>query len=240
MDTSLSSVLELYCKMVSIAMQSLNQEKSGLDHKEYGLLKSLNTPTKIQDFLNSLPFNFEQDGQTHYSVRETLKNAKAHCFEGALVAAAALWLNGHKPLLLDLKTARPDFDHVVTLFSAKGGPASGGRKYWGALSKTNHAVLRYREPIYQSVRELAMSYFHEYFLPNGRKTLRSFSKPFDLSKTVFDNSTNWLTSEENLAELAHQLDRSVHTNILSLKQARSLRKTDKIEIIAGEIMEYNK
>jgi hypothetical protein len=121
---------------------------------------------------------------------------------------------------------RPDLDHVVTLFRKDG--------YWGAVSKTNHAVLRYREPVYKNIRELVMSYFHEYFLFDGRKTLRAFSKPFDLSK----HGTSWITTEENLATLAHLLDTSPHTKILSPKQIRNLRKADKIEIKAGKIVEY--
>ena len=149
---------------------------------------------------------------------ETLKAGEAHCFEGALVAAAALALQGQRPLILDLKTVRPDFDHVVALFKEG--------TYWGAVSKTNHAVLRYREPVYKSVRELVMSYFHEYFLwENGKKTLRSYSKPFDLSKQKID----WLTSKENLADLAHTLDISPHTKILTPKQVKNLRKADQIE-----------
>ena len=189
-------------------------------------LKNLSTPVKVQDFLNKLPFNFEKHGETHNSVEVSLKRNKAHCFEGALIAAAALALQGRRPLLLDLVTVRPDFDHVVALFKE-------GR-YWGAISKTNHAVLRYRDPIYKSVRELAMSYFHEYFLNNGKKTLRSFSKPFDLSKL----GTNWITTEENLADLAYTLDISPHSNILSPKQVRNLRKAEKIETQAGKITEY--
>ncbi len=206
--------------------QRITQQSSGLDHKEYQLLKRLNTPAKIQDFLNAQPFNFEKKGETHHSVRYTLKAGQSHCFEGALLAAAALWINGHKPLLLDLKTVRPDFDHVVALFQRDG--------HWGALSKTNHAVLRYREPVYKNIRELVMSYFHEYFLWSGKKTLRSFSKPFDLSKL----GTYWLTTEENLADLAHLLDTSPHTKILSLKQIRNLRQAEPIEIKAGKIIEY--
>src|ERR1700733_9427348 len=128
-------------------------------------LKKLSTPAKIQDFLNSLPFNFEKKGETCRSPKASIEADTAHCFEGALIAAAALSLRGQKPLLLDLKASGKDMDHVVALFKRDG--------KWGAISKTNHAVLRYREPVYASVRELAMSYFHEYFLPSGVKTLRS-------------------------------------------------------------------
>ena len=208
--------------------QFLNVDKSGFTQQDWRILKKLNTPSKIQDFINSLPFNFEKGGPTRYSVRYTLKHKRAHCFEGALLAAAALWVHGFRPLLLDLKTVRPDFDHVVALFQQD--------SHWGAISKTNHSVLRYRDPIYKNMRELALSYFHEYYLPNGKKTLRSFSKPFDISKY----HTKWLTTTENLAELAHALDRSPHTNILSPKQIKNLRKVDKIEIEAGDIVEYKR
>ncbi|MSR87681.1 MAG: hypothetical protein EXS69_00720 [Candidatus Zambryskibacteria bacterium] len=208
-----------------MVVQKIAQEISGLEHKEWQLLKSLNTPAKVQDFLNSLKFNFEKNGETHRSVSEVLKSNEAHCFEGALVASAALWIQGRKPMLLDLVTVHPDFDHVVALFKEG--------EFWGAVSKTNHGVLRYREPIYKSIRELSMTYFHEYFLSNGKKTLRKFSKPFDLSLNA-----EWLTTRDNLAWLAHKLDCSPHFNILSPKQIRNLRKADKVEIEVGNIVEY--
>src|SRR3989344_4797858 len=145
-------------------------EHSGLGKFKWRTLKRLNTPEKIQDFINRLPFNFEKRGETYMSVARSLKTGRIHCFEGALIAAAALWIQGERPLLLDLKPDKSDIDHVVALFRRNG--------FWGAISKTNHAVLRYREPVYKSIRELAMSYFHEYFLNNGKKTLRSYSRPF--------------------------------------------------------------
>lgn len=163
------------------------------------------------------------------SPARALEAGKAHCFEGALIAALALEMHGHKPLLLDLKTTEDrDVDHVVALFKQDG--------YWGAISKTNHAVLRYREPIYKTIRELALSYFHEYFLNNGEKTLRSYSKPFDLSKVKID----WRESKENLFKLVEILDKSPHTQILNKKQIKNLRKADKIEIQAGKIVDYRK
>ncbi len=206
--------------------QPVTKELLGLEHKEWTKLKGLNTPAKVQDYINSLPFNLEKEGETHHSVRFTLMNQKAHCFEGALLSAAALWIQGQKPLLLDLKAVRPDFDHVVALFQRNG--------YWGAISKTNHAVLRYREPIYRDIRELAMSYFHEYFLFNGKKTLREYSEPFDLSQ----HGLEWLTTEENLADLAHILDKSPHHKILNKAQIKQLRKADKIEIESSKDQEY--
>jgi hypothetical protein len=216
----------------------LNFEQSGLNKEEWRELKSLSNPKKIQNFLNSLKFNFEKRGETHKSVRETLRTRTAHCFEGGLLATAALWVQGRRPLLLDLKTVRPDFDHIVALFQDR------ETGTWGAISKTNHAVLRYREPVYRDIRELAMSYFHEYFLFSGKKTLRSFSEPFDLSKIMPDHSkkkgggVNWLTTEENLAPLVHVIDLSPHTKIVTPKQVKNFRKADKIEIAAGKLTEY--
>src|SRR3989344_6708420 len=138
-------------------------DKQVFTKQEWQLLASLNSPRKIQDYLDTLGINFEKGGETLRSPREVMKVGEAHCIEGALMAATALWYHDKSPLLLDLVTSKSDFDHVVALFKVG--------KHWGALSKTNHAVLRYREPVYKSVRELAMSYFHEYFLDNGKKTL---------------------------------------------------------------------
>ena len=120
------------------------------------------------------------------SPRRALREGKMHCFEGALLAATALWLRGEGPLLLDLKT-KDDFDHVVALYKKN--------DRWGAISKTNHATLRFRDPVYRTVRELAVSYFHEYFdNKSGKKTLRSYSRPLDL-RTF---GTNWITTEKDL------------------------------------------
>ena len=199
-----------------------------LTKPEQNLLKKLNTPTKIQTWLESIPFNTETRGETIHSPRQVMKYRTAHCLEGALFAGLALIYHGHQPLLLDLKVDNTDHDsdHVVALFQIDG--------HWGAISKTRHAVLRYRDPIYKSIRELVMSYFHEYFIQSGHKTLRSYSaKPFDLSK--LDNS--WVTSAEHLYPISTLLDRAPHTKILTPKMVRGLRKATKIEIKAGEIVE---
>lgn len=199
---------------------------------EIKLFKKLNTPAKIQDYLNSLAFNFEEDGDTCMSPREVIKNKKAHCMEGAMFASAILEFHGYKPTVLDLRSIkRPyDYDHVVAVFKQFGS--------FGAISKTNHAVLRYREPVYKNVRELALSFFHEYFLNNnGKKTLREYSIPFDLN---YFNKLNWRTTDENLFEISFYLDEIKHFRILSKEQEKNLRKADSIEIKAGEIVEYIK
>jgi|SRR5581483_8028437 len=194
--------------------------------EEKRLFRKLNTPQKIQDFLNGLKFNFEKNGETCMSPRKVLKKKVAHCMEGAMLAAAVLEFHGQKPLILDLRSKRPDDDHVVAVF----------KKFscFGAISKTNHAVLRYREPVYRTVRELVLSYFHEYFLKNGKKTLREYSDVFDLSKLKID----WRTAEKDLFEIPNLLDKLPHHSLLSKQQIKNLRKADAIEIKTGEIVEY--
>lgn len=195
--------------------------------EEIKIFNKLNSPRKIQDFLNSLRINFEEKGETVYSPRMVLKHKKAHCMEGAMFAAAALEFYGHKPFVMDLRSIDGDYDHVVAVFKQFG--------CYGAISKTNHAVLRFREPIYRTLRELALSYFHEYFTDNGKKTLREYSELFDLNKC---NDLLWRTSEENLFEIPEKLDKIKHYSMLSSAQIKILRKADKIEIKAGKLVEF--
>jgi len=190
----------------------------GLNHRETAILRKLSTPRKIQDFLDRLPINFEKHGDTHMSPRRVLRERKAHCVEGALLAATALWMRGTPPLLLDLKTIEFDDEHVVALFKENG--------RWGAISKTNHAVVRYRDPIYKSVRELAVSYYHEYFRDHdGLKTLFSFSRPFDL-RTLGDY---WVTAEQDLWELDDVLNRVPHYRFLPKKNEHLIRRATPFE-----------
>lgn len=206
----------------------LTFKRSALSPHTFKKLKSLNSPEKIQNFLSTLHFNLEDRGETYMSVERSINAREAHCFEGALVAAAALWINGERPLLMDLKTTNKDIDHVVCLYRREG--------KWGAIGKTNHAVLRFRDPVYRDTRELALSYFHEYFLPSGVKTLREFSTPFDLSKCKI----NWLTDTEDLYKLVEEIDFSPHAKLINSKQIKVLRKAEKIEIKAGGIVEWPK
>jgi len=201
---------------------------SSFSKKELALFKKLNTPAKVQDYLNSLKFNFERNGETLKSPLYTLRAGNAHCLEGALLGAYILSLHGFKPLVMHLGATEADYDHVVALFKIDG--------YWGALSKTNHAVLRYREPVYKNVRELAMSYFHEYFLQDGTKTLRLYSAPLNLN--VFEK--DWPTHRSDLWGVDQELDKIKHYNILPMSDIGriKLRKADKIEIKAGNIVEY--
>lgn len=143
-----------------------------------------------------------------------------------MVAALALHLHGHPPLLLDLESSSCDLDHVVAPFRLHG--------RWGAISKTNHAVLRYREPVYATIRELVLSYFHEYFDASGRKTLRRYSRPYDLRRC----KTDWATSEEDVWEVPGALCDLPHLPILTRPQIAGLRRADLIERKAGDLTEY--
>ncbi len=194
---------------------------------ELRTLSRLNTPPKVQDFLATLEVNFETRGDTVQSPRVVLRSRSAHCMEGALLAAAALELHGFPPLVMDLRSSRHDVDHVVALFRLRG--------CWGAVGKTNHAVLRYREPVYRTLRELALSYFHEYFLDSGKKTLREYSAPVNLKRF---NGLGWRTSEKDLFEIPEAVDDARHYRILTLQQIKNLRKADPIEIQAGKLVEW--
>lgn len=201
--------------------------KAILSPIEKRIFAKLASPRKIQDYLDELPINFEMSGETNFSPRQVLRKKTAHCFEGALLAAAALAYHGHKPLLLDFQTLPVDEDHVVALFSESG--------RWGAISKTNHNILRYRDPVYESVRELAMSYFHEYFLWSGKKSMRAYSAPFDLSKYAPER---WVTTEENLQWLTQKLDDSKHFAVAPADAMRKLRNVSNIELKTLEIPEW--
>lgn len=196
--------------------------------KEKILLKKLNTPAKVQDFLNGLRFNFERGGETLKSPLFTLRARRAHCFEGALLGAYLLSRYGFRPYLMHLKAEKEDYDHVIVPFKAG--------KLWGALSKTNHAVLRYREPVYKNIRELAMSYFHEYFLNDGHKTLRQYSALLNLD--TFEEG--WEAMAGDLWGIDEELDKIKHYEIIPESHIKKLRKADKIEIMAGKIVEYKK
>lgn len=200
----------------------------GLTKEELKLFKSLNTPAKVQDYLNKIPVNFEEAGKdTCYSPRRVLRENKCHCVEGAILAALILRVNGYPPLLLDLTASSKDFDHVLCVFQKEG--------KWGAIAKTNHYSLRYRDPVYSTIRELVMSYFHEYFNEAGKKTLRSYAGPIDL--TLFDHE-NWMTTEEEIWQIPEYLAEVPHFQILTKKQIANLRDADEIETRVSDLVEY--
>jgi hypothetical protein len=205
------------------------QLRATLSDAEARIFRTLTTPQKIQDFIDTLAINMEADARTYMSPRRVLATGQAHCVEGALLAAAALAYHGERPLLLDFQAAFDDEDHVVALFRANG--------HWGAISKTNHPGLRYRDPVHQSVRSLVASYFHEYYLWDGRKSLRFFSEPFDLTRFA---PQDWVTAPRDLDWLVHALDASAHHPIIPKGNLRKIRPASAFEIHASSAVEWLK
>ncbi len=190
--------------------------------RERRVLRGLNTPAKIQEFLDhELGYNVEPNGHTCYSPRLVLREGVAHCMEGALVAALALRLLGHPPLLVDLEAVR-DSDHVLAVYRVNG--------FWGALAKSDYTGLRSREPVYRTIRELVMSYFEHYFNPAGEKTLRTYSRPVNLRR--FDRIA-WMTTDEEVWQIPNYLCDIPHTRILTPAMQRRLAPMDRRLYMAG-------
>lgn len=202
------------------------REDLGLTRAEFAVLRRLDNPHKVQAFLYKLGQNFEVDGETCRSVREVLRTRRAHCIEGAMLAACAMWVHGKPPLLLDMRAVR-DFDHVVALFRHHG--------CWGAISKTNGIFLRWRDPVYRSLRELAMSYFHEYANRRDHKTLREYSLPYDLRRI---DPRIWVTGEKHAWHVAEELDRLRHFKLMAGRHLRAVTRRDPFERRAGVLMQY--
>jgi hypothetical protein len=189
---------------------------------ERAIFRRLNTPAKIQRFLDfDLAYNKEPNGPTCLSPRLALRHRTAHCMEGALFAAAALRMLGHPPLLLDLEAVRDD-DHVLAIFRARG--------LWGALAKSNYSGLRYREPVYRTLRELVMSYFEHYYNLSKEKTLRRYSRPVNLTR--FD-SIDWMTAEDDVWTVPEYLCEIAHTSLLPAGAVRALGPVDERLFAAG-------
>ena len=200
----------------------------GLAGREFALLRRLDTPLKIQTYLHDLRQNFELEGDTCRPVGQVLKSGRAHCIEGAMVAAAAFWVHGEPPLLLDMRAER-DFDHVVALFRRHG--------RWGAISKTNGIGLRSRDPVYRSLRELAMSYFHEYTNRRDHKTLREYSVPFDLRRV---DPAIWVSGAKNCWEISERLDGLRHFRLVNGRQLKTVTRLDPFERRVNRLLQYRR
>ncbi len=195
--------------------------------KEFLMLSKLNTPEKIQSFLDKIPFNHERGGETCMSPLRVLRERKAHCFEGALLACVCLMLGGREPFIVSLKAKKSDYDHIIILFKENG--------YYGAMSKTNHAVLRYRDPVYKTVRELVMTYFSEYFLyTNGEKTLLGYTKPINMKRF----GTKWITAEEDLWEMTTKVFFTPVISVVPSKNKKHLRKAQSFERNVLKVQEW--
>jgi hypothetical protein len=188
------------------------------NNDEIRFLKTLDDPDKIQSFLDSVDYN---PGYECRSPRWVMKKKSAHCFEGALFAAAALEFIGYKPLIVDMK-AQNDDDHVIALFKRN--------SFWGAVAKSNFTSLRFREPVYRTLRELIMSYFDFFFNTEGYKSLRSYSRPFNLS--MFE-SRNWKTSDEDLEYIGDRIESLPHYPVVSDRMISELYRASETMMKAG-------
>jgi hypothetical protein len=191
----------------------------GLSARNLRTLRALRTPVQIQKFLDALEYQY---ADTAWSPERALRERKGHCLEGALIAAAALRLNGHPPLLMDLEAVYDD-DHVVALYRERG--------LWGGIAKSNYAGLRFRSPVYRNLRELALSYFEHYYNLRGERTLRNYSRPVNLRRL---DSLNWMSSEEDVWCVPELLIEARHYPLLPDKVARSLPRLDRRSFEAGK------
>lgn len=191
----------------------------GLTPGEAAALRRLTPPAKLQRFLDDL--DYDVAGSSCRSPRRVLRERTVQCMDGALFAAAALRLQGHRALILDLEAVN-DVDHVIAVFKQNGG--------WGALARSNYAGLRYREPIHRTLRELALSYVEAYFNLRREKTLRRYSGAVDLAR--FDGR-GWMTAEEDLWYIPEHLVGIRHYRLLTPAQERSLSTVDRRSFAAG-------
>lgn len=193
-------------------------ETFGFTSKEWRKLKSLKTPHGIQKFIDSMSYHL---APTSWSPRRVLAEQTCHCLEGGIFGAAALRAIGFPPLIFDLEAER-DTDHVVAIYQVDG--------HWGALAKSNYTGCRYREPVYRSLRELAMSYFEVYCNLAGDRSLRTYSRPVDLAR--FDDR-NWMTNEKDVWFIAEYLCEIPHIRLLTRKQEKALHRLDRRSLEAA-------
>ncbi|BCR06269.1 hypothetical protein DESUT3_33380 [Desulfuromonas versatilis] len=199
-------------------MHALEQFVQSLNDSERKIFTGLNSPAEIQAFLDTVPYSTEP---VYRCPRQVLRDRLAHCFDGALFAAAALRRLGHAPRIIDMVAERDD-DHLLAVY--RQGPC------WGAVAKSNFAGLRYREPVYRTLRELVMSYFELYYNTAREKTLRSYTVPLDLGR--FD-AEGWMIDDQPLERIADRLDSIRHVTLLTPAQARALQPVDQRSFEAG-------
>jgi hypothetical protein len=194
------------------------QESWGLPPEDMRTLRSLNTPVRIQKFVDSLTYQY---ADTAGSPQRVLRDREGHCLEGALVAAAALRVSGYPPLLMDLEAVHDD-DHVLAIYQERG--------LWGSIAKSNFAGLRFRAPVYRTLRELALSYFEHYYNLRGERTLRAYSVPVNLARL---DSKHWMTAEEDVWCVTDLLIDARHYALMPDKVARELPRVDRRSFEAG-------
>jgi hypothetical protein len=188
--------------------------------QELRTIRALKTPHGIQKLIDQMPYHL---AGTSWSPRMVLRERTCHCLEGAIFGAAALRVLGFPALVVDLE-AKYDTDHVIAVYQVRG--------HWGALAKSNYTGCRYREPVYRSIRELALSYFDVYFNLRGERSLRRYSKPVDLAR--FDH-LNWMTAEKSVWFIAEYLCEIPHFPLLKPWMEKSLTRLDQRSFDAGTL-----
>jgi hypothetical protein len=199
-------------------MRRRGRDHWGLSQEDVRTLRSLKTPAQIQKFVDALTYKY---ADTAASPKRVLRERKGHCLEGALVAAAALRVNGYPPLLMDLEAVHDD-DHVLAIYRQRG--------LWGSIAKSNYAGLRFRAPVYRTLRELAMSYFEQYYNLRGERTLRTYSVPVNLARL---DGKHWMTAEEDVWCVTDLLVDARHYPLMPDKVARALPRVDRRSFEAG-------
>ena len=190
----------------------------GFSPHDLRTLRALKTPARIQKFIDGLTYQY---ADTAWSPARVLRERRGHCMEGALIAAAALRVHGHPPLLMDLEGVRDD-DHVVALYREQG--------LWGGIAKSNFAGLRFRAPVYRTLRELAMSYFEQYYNLRGERTLRAWAGPVNLARL---DRQHWMTAEEDVWCVPELLIAAKHRALFPHRVARTLPRLDRRSFEAG-------
>ncbi len=199
--------------------RSYPRESFGFSQQDLRTLRALKTPARIQKFIDGLTYQY---ADTAWSPRRVLHERKGHCMEGALLAAAALRVNGHPPLLMDLEAVRDD-DHVIALYRERG--------LWGGIAKSNFAGLRFRAPVYRTLRELALSYFEQYYNLRGERTLRAYSRAVNLSQL---DGQRWMTAEEDVWCVPEALIAARHYALVPDAVSRALPRIDRRSFEAGK------
>ncbi len=154
--------------------------------------RELTNPPAIQTYLDSIPYKAEERDRSPLDV---MLDGQAHCLDGGIFAALALRRLGYPALIIDLvPEPGKDDDHVLAIFKQNDA--------WGALAKSNYTGLRYREPVYRNLRELAMTYFEWYTSFEKEKTLRAYTRPLDL---VHLDRYDWMWKEEGIHQVSRRL-----------------------------------
>lgn len=200
-------------------MERKAARKTALSPAEVRTLRVLRTPALIQKFIDALDYQY---ADTAWSPRRVLRERKGHCLEGALLAAAALRVNGRPPLLMDLESVHDD-DHVVALYRERG--------LWGGIAKSNFSGLRFRPPVYRTLRELALSYFANYFNLRGEYTLRAYSVPLNLHRL---DACHWMTAEDDVWCVPEALSAARHFPLAPDPVTRALPRVDRRSFEAGK------